>query len=111
MDDDDLGLRHIQHDPAHAIGPRAIVATTAIPWPAKHRPEPLHYQRGAAPSDTAPLTPHDVLIVTWTAGEARTLASLFGSDLDGWNEYRHDVVSLRPEGDRRSSAVQRQAAE
>jgi hypothetical protein len=98
MDDDDLdlGLLHIQHDPAHAIGPRAIAAATAIPWPAKHKPEPLHYQRGATPSDTAPLTPHDVLIVTWTAGEARTLASLFGSDLDGWNEYRHDVAAFVP---------------
>ena len=98
MDDDDLdlGLLHIQHDPAHAIGPRAIAAATAIPWPAKYRPEPLQYQRGSTPSDTAALTPHDVLIVTWTAGEARTLASLFGSDLDGWTEYRHDVAVFVP---------------
>jgi hypothetical protein len=98
MDDDDLdlGLQRIQHDPAHAIDPRAIAAATTIPWPAQHRPEPLHYQRGATPDASAALTPHDVLIVTWTAGEARTLASLFGSDLDGWAEYRHDVASFLP---------------
>lgn len=92
MDDLDPGLHRIKHDPE--ITPHVIAAATSIPWPADHRPRPV--ARGPAPSDSAPLSPHDVLIVTWTAGEARTLASLFGSDLDNWHEYRHDVASFIP---------------
>ena len=91
MDDLDLPLRRISQDPELAVS-----AVTAIPWPAQYRPEPLHYARGQSPSDAAPLTSHDVLIVTWTAGEARTLAGLFGSNLDTWHEYRHDVASFVP---------------
>jgi hypothetical protein len=86
----DLGLHHIKPS---AIAPHTIAATTSIPWPAEYHPQPV---RGGKSSDAAPLTKHDVLIVTWTAGEARTLASLFGSDLDDWSEYRHNVASFIP---------------
>jgi nucleoside phosphorylase len=89
--DPDLGLHHIKPS---AIEPHTISAATTIPWPTEYRPKPV--ARGPAPSDSAPLTPHDVLIVTWTAGEAHTLASLFGSDLDNWHEYRHNVASFIP---------------
>jgi nucleoside phosphorylase len=91
MNDPDLGLHHINPT---AIQPHTISAATAIPWPAKYHPRPA--ARGPSPSDAAPLTKHDVLIVTWTAGEARTLASLFGSDLDDWHEYRHNSGSFIP---------------
>jgi len=91
MDDLDLPLRRITHEPELAVSP-----VTAIPWPTEYRPKLLGYPRGQEPSDVAPLTPHDVLIVTWTSGEARTLAGLFGSDLDSWYEYRHDVASFVP---------------
>lgn len=89
--DPDLGLHHIKPS---AIEPHTISAAASIPWPAEYRPKPV--ARGPAPSDAAPLTPHDVLIVTWTAGEAHTLASLFGSDLDDWREYRHNIDAFIP---------------
>lgn len=89
--DPDLGLHHIKPS---AIEPHTISAVTTIPWPAKYHPRPAAHAYGTTAS--SPLTKHDVLIVTWTAGEARTLASLFGSDLDNWHEYRHNVASFIP---------------
>jgi hypothetical protein len=94
--DPDPALQRIKDDPGNTIETGAIAAVTKIPWPTDHRPRPLHYARGSATSDSSPLTRHDVLIVTWTAGEARTLAGLFGSDLDGWYEYRHNVEQFIP---------------
>lgn len=91
MDDLDLPLRRITQASVSAVSP-----VTQIPWPTEYRPKPMQYPRGQEPSDSSPLTQHDVLIVTWTAGEARTLAGLFGSDIDSWYEYRHNVASFIP---------------
>src|SRR5690349_12326378 len=105
--DDDFGLWLIQFDPgrpaphlfaapedalaaAHAMAP-----AVTVPWPAAHRPAPD--APAHRPTDATPLPQRDVLIVTWTAGEARTLASLLtGGNFDGWFEYRHKVHTFIP---------------
>jgi nucleoside phosphorylase len=96
MTDHDPGLHRIKTDPKYASSRSSDspIAAVAVPWPAAHHPKPVRPTH--APADSAPLTPHDVLIVTWTAGEAHTLASLFGSNLDDWYEYRHNVTSFIP---------------
>src|SRR5262249_21396038 len=74
---------------------QSMAPAVAVPWPAAHRPTPDPPAHG--PAETSPLPKRDVLIVTWTAGEARTLASLLtGGNYDDWVEYRHNVQAFIP---------------
>ena len=105
--DEDFGRWLIQFDPGRpqpqlfaaaadaAVAAQTMQQASAVPWPAAHRPEPD--PPAHAPADTAPLPQRDVLVVTWTAGEARTLASLLtGGNFDNWFEYRHNVDAFLP---------------
>jgi nucleoside phosphorylase len=72
---------------------------SAIPWPAGKAPmaAPLAH----APADTEDLTKfqgYDAVVVTWTAAEAATLASLFtpGYKTSDWYLYRHNVAAYIP---------------
>lgn len=104
---DDLGLWLINFDPEKpeprlfATATEAMLATVSsvpavpVPWPSEWRSvaDPPH----AAPSDRDPLPQREVLIVTWTAGEARTLAKLMaGDNFDGWYEYRNNLEAFIP---------------
>ncbi len=105
--DDDFGLWLIQFDPGRPAphlfaaaedaiaAAQAMAPAVAVPWPAAHRPAPDPPTH--APTEASPLPRRDVLNVTWTAGEARTLASLLtGDNYDGWFEYRHKVSTFIP---------------
>jgi nucleoside phosphorylase len=94
----DAGLHRIQHDPKKASTSASypkIVSPVAIPWPAKWHPKP--HKMSPAPAADAPLPKADVLVVTWTSGEARTLAQLFaGQELEDWAEYKNNVAAFIP---------------
>src|SRR5262245_1099974 len=105
--EEDFGLWLIQFDPGQPAphlfastaearaAAQAMLSAVAVPWPGAHRPTPD--PPAHAPSETSPLPQRDVLIVTWTAGEARTLASLLtGGNYDNWFEYRHNVAAFIP---------------
>lgn len=69
------------------------ITPVAIPWPAEHRPVPHSVVHAA----DAPLPKADALVVTWTAGEARTMGQLFaGQPLERWYPYQHNVASFIP---------------
>jgi hypothetical protein len=104
----DLGEFVIKYDPV-APDPRFFEtatemrsASTATLWP-----QPVPWPPGTAPVADPPATsPHptdplpqvDVLLVTWTAGEARALAELFtpGAQLEQWSKYDHNLESFIP---------------
>lgn len=105
--DDDFGLWLIQFDPGRpaphlfaaaeeaVVAAQAMAPAVAVPWPAAHRPAPD--PPAHSPAEASPLPQRDVLIVTWTAGEARTLAALLtGDNYDSWFEYRHKVDTFIP---------------
>jgi nucleoside phosphorylase len=104
---DDFGLWLINFDPERPqaqffatateamLAAQQMVPAVPVPWPAKWspRPDPL----AAAPAEDAPLPRRDVLIVTWTVGEARTLAKLLtGDNYDDWYQYRHNLDTFVP---------------
>ena len=88
--DDDFGLWLINFDPGKPAGSlfaspteamlsaQAMKPAVPVPWPASWQPLPSPLS--ATPSDRDPLPKREVLIVTWTAGEARTLACLMTGD-------------------------------
>ena len=72
---------------------------SAVPWPAGKAPIPMPLAK--APAETEDLTKfrgYDAVVVTWTAAEAATLASLFtpGHLTLNWYEYRHNVAAYIP---------------
>jgi len=104
---DDFGLWLINFDPKaprgtlFASNTEALLAAQAsvrpvpVPWPASSAPQPD--APSTPPSDTDPLPQRDVLIVTWTAGEARTLGQLMtGDNFDQWFPYRRNVDAFIP---------------
>jgi len=73
----------------------AMVPAVPVPWPSQWRP--VADPPSTPPADSDPLPQRDVLIVTWTAGEARALAKLMtGDNFDGWYAYRNNVASYIP---------------
>jgi nucleoside phosphorylase len=107
LHDEDFGLWLINFDPEKPAPSLFASATEAmlrtidvvpavpVPWPAEWRPvgDPLP----TTPTDRDPLPMRDVLIVTWTAGEARTLAKLMADDnFDSWHEYRNNLEYFIP---------------
>jgi nucleoside phosphorylase len=104
---DDFGLWLINFDPerpqAHLfasateamLAAQQMVQPVPVPWPAKWSPQPD--PPAAAPAEDAPLPQRDVLIVTWTVGEARTMAKLLtGDNYDDWYQYRRNVDAYLP---------------
>ncbi|RUX09018.1 hypothetical protein EOA30_04940 [Mesorhizobium sp. M8A.F.Ca.ET.059.01.1.1] len=69
-------------------------------------PKPVPWPNGFAPFATAldtsitggPLPKCDVLVVTWTAAEARALATLFtpGVQIESWGRYTHKLADFIP---------------
>jgi hypothetical protein len=103
----DFGAWIINFDPAHPRASQFGTATeamtialqsvqpAAVPWPAEWAPEAE--PAPGTPAADAALPQRDVLIVTWTAGEARTLGQLFMSDnFDDWYQYKRNVVDYIP---------------
>jgi nucleoside phosphorylase len=79
-------LARIAFDP----GPQEM---TAIPWPAGLAPT-----GAAAPSSTS-LPAADVLVITWTAAEARTLGQVLtpGVASTSWTHYATDFAAYLPQ--------------
>jgi kumamolisin len=103
----DFGLWQIKFDPSHPsdslflaagqaqLAAARVVEAAAIPWPEQWAPTPAPLR--ARPSADAPLPKADALVVTWTSGEARTLATLMtGANFDDWYEYKHNVAKFEP---------------
>jgi hypothetical protein len=72
---------------------------STIPWPAGKAPTAAPLSK--APAETDDLTRfrgYDAVVVTWTAAEAATLASLFtpGYKTLDWYEYRHNISDYIP---------------
>lgn len=66
-----------------------------VPWPAAYRPRAQVPTTAPSPGDALPKC--DALVVTWTSGEAQTLASLLtGGNFGAWHAYQHDVASYIP---------------
>jgi hypothetical protein len=105
---EDLGRQLIDYDPG---APEARFFATAtemaaalaqggladpVPWPAglapalATPPEP--------PPSSQPLPKADVLVVTWTSAEARTMSVLLtpGAPLEQWYEYKSNVAAFIP---------------
>lgn len=105
--DEDFGLWLINFDPGKpepqlfGTATEAMLRTVAsvpavpVPWPSDWAPAPDALP--TIPRDRDPLPQRDVLIVTWTAGEARTLATLMtGDNFDDWYEYRNNLEYYIP---------------
>jgi kumamolisin len=103
----DFGLFRIKFDPARPserlffsakqaeLAAERTVAATSIPWPAQWAPKAAPLTK--KPAADGPLPKADVLLVTWTSGEARTLATLMtGGNFDDWYEYKHNVAQFEP---------------
>ena len=104
---EDFGLRLINFDPGRPdptmfstaseamLASVSIVPPAPVPWPSEWRPIPD--PPNDLPTDRDPLPKREVLIVTWTAGEARTLATLMmGDNFDNWIEYRSNLEEFIP---------------
>lgn len=67
-----------------------------VPWPSGA--EPVAIPPTFPPTATDPLPKVDVLVVTWTAAEARAMAALFtpGAQLEQWFEYDHNLATFIP---------------
>ena len=96
---DDHGIHRVQSDPhrkgAPASEAHGILNPVAIPWPSTRAPRPM--KPNPVPAPSAPLPQADVLVVTWTSGEARTMGQLFaGQELEDWIEYKHNVAAFVP---------------
>lgn len=87
------GLRRI-HYSSKSEG-SSVISPVPIPWPSA-----LHPRRktmSPAPAADSPLPKADVLVVTWTSGEARALGQLFaGQQLEDWYEYKNNVAAFVP---------------
>jgi nucleoside phosphorylase len=105
--DEDFGLWLINFDPGRPnphlfasaaqadLAAQAMQMAKPVPWPTSHMPKPD--APAHTPTESSPLPQRDVLVVTWTAGEARTLGSLVtGGNYDSWYEYRHNVNAFVP---------------
>lgn len=88
MDLAEQGLHRIKYDPRwESSSPKSAAR---VPWPTKLAPAAAPLR--AVPN--APLPKAAALVVTWTSGEARTMAELFaGRSLESWQEYKHDLDS------------------
>ena len=106
--DDDLGLQRILFDP---FEPQLEYFTTAfdfaaarakpllphpVPWPVDGEPKAAPIVPTPDPESALPTA--DVLLVTWTAAEARAMTALFtpGHALEDWYRYRHNVDAFIP---------------
>jgi hypothetical protein len=103
-----LGRALIDFDPAYPNSSDFATATEIaaalangvvaepVAWPAGLAPEPQPPANPPKASD--PLPPCDVLVVTWTSGEARTLSALFtpGAPLEQWFEYKSNLDEFIP---------------
>jgi hypothetical protein len=89
----DSGLHRIAYDPHwESSSPKSAVK---VPWPTAQMPRPKPFPSGTA--SYAALPKADALVVTWTSGEARTMAQLFaGRPLEDWQEYTHNVDTFIP---------------
>lgn len=100
----DLSRHRIMFDPEdestyapHSIAPPEVMRASArapIPWP--HGKEPTSAPLAHTPSPTAPLPPHDYLVVTWTVAEARSLADTLtpgNPSKTAWYPYAHNFKS------------------
>jgi nucleoside phosphorylase len=66
-----------------------------VPWPSEFRPHAVLPKKLPEPKD--PLPKCDVLVVTWTSGEAQTLASLMtGGNFEHWYSYQSNVDAFIP---------------
>ena len=108
VDADDLGRQLIDFDPA---APQARFFATAtemaaalaeggvadpVPWPPGSAP--VLATPAVPPDPSQPLPAADVVIVTWTSAEARTLSTLLtpGAPLEQWFEYRSNLANFIP---------------
>jgi nucleoside phosphorylase len=96
LDLNEAGLRRIYFDPRVGRALKSSIKNPVnVPWPSKWEPKPKRLN--PAPTTSAPLPKADVLVVTWTSGEARTMGQLFaGQQLEDWYEYRNNVASFLP---------------
>ena len=64
-----------------------------VPWPSGFGPFAT-----TLPTGTTALPKCDALVVTWTAAEARALASLFtpGVQIEAWGRYTHKLADYIP---------------
>lgn len=105
---DDPGRAKIDFDPAKPKPSDFSTATemaaaaaqgglpAPVPWPAGLAPVPAP---PATPPETSdPLPACDVVIVTWTAAESRTLSTLLtpGVPIEQWFDYRSNVDAFIP---------------
>jgi nucleoside phosphorylase len=73
----------------------SILQPKDIPWPENMKPVGKPF--ATAPADTDSLPQVDVLVVTWTSGEARTFAQLAtGNNFNDWVPYRNNVEHFIP---------------
>lgn len=105
---EDLGRELIDYDPGapdpHFFGTASEMAAALaqgltvdpVPWPSGLAP--VLATPTVAPDSSDPLPKADVVIVTWTAAEARTLSVLMtpGAPLEQWFEYKSNVASFIP---------------
>jgi nucleoside phosphorylase len=90
MPADSALLARIAFDPGSKLA-----ELTPIPWPAGLAPTPV---AGATRSASDPLPAADVLIVTYTAAEARALADILtpGVESTSWHHYTKDWAHYEP---------------
>ena len=108
LSNEEIGRRIITFDPAQpkpeyfATATEMAAAlsqsgrTEPVPWPSGLAP--VAVAPPAPPDPSAPLPAADIIVVTWTAAEARALSILFtaGVDLENWFEYKHNLSSFIP---------------
>ncbi|MBC9877290.1 hypothetical protein G8O24_08015 [Bradyrhizobium sp. INPA01-394B] len=108
FDPQDIGLKIIEFDPAHPQPGFFSTATEmAAALAAGLMAKPVQYPAHLAPTlDTPAVSPDpsdplpkaDVVIVTWTAAEAETLATLLtpGASFDTWYQYKSNLGHYIP---------------
>jgi hypothetical protein len=104
----ELGLFILTYDPEKpqpelftsateaALFAAQTVKPVPVPWPPAWTPTPAPPPED--PNETDELPQNRVLLITWTVGEARTMAQLLTPNvsLDDWYEYRNNVDSFIP---------------
>lgn len=105
---EELGREYLVFDPAEphpSFFPTATALSLARSYPGL--PEPVPFPPGLAPRPAPPEDPPnsrdklpaaDILLVTWTAAEARAMSILFtpGVRLEDWFQYKHNLRDFIP---------------
>ncbi len=91
--------RFVKGGVENAALPASARLPSQLPWPANAKPTPAPLPRPPAEdADLSAFKGYDAIVMTWTAAEAATLASLLSPGVlpSEWYEYRHGVASYVP---------------